>query len=149
MNASHQHLLDLKNSILDRLAVDQTQAEEQLSLAMKSHLSHLNSLIELQRQRISSSYDGFASDAMKLEHDFAHERALIQAKHFQDKADAMGILNRLEKDFIDGEADGKNEWNSMREDIKNKVCTTNCYTILTNLAFGGEACAENSIGWNN
>jgi hypothetical protein len=33
----------------------------------------------------------------------------------------VGILTRLEKDYQDGDADSKNEWNSMREDIRNKV----------------------------
>lgn len=121
MHATHEHLVDLKNNILERLVSDASQAEEQFSVAMKSHLSHLDALIELQRSRLDGLLRTFTSDQMELEHVFSHERALIVAKHFQDKADALGILQRLEKDFGDTEADFKNEWNSMREDIKNKV----------------------------
>ncbi len=118
--ATHQHLVDLKSNILERLAVDAAQAETQFSVAMTSHLEHLESLIELQKSRLETSLSNFSTDLMNLEMDFSHERTLILAKHHQDKAIATGILRRLDREFNESETDFKNEWNSLREDIKNK-----------------------------
>lgn len=123
--ASHQHLVDLKNSILDRLALDAAQAESQFSLAMTSHLGHLESMIELQKSRLDSSLNTFSTDLMDLEYEFSHERALIQTSYHQDKINSIGILKRLEKDFQESETDFKNEWNSLKEDLKNKAI--NCF----------------------
>jgi hypothetical protein len=44
----------------------------------------------------------------------------VHSSYFKSKAELLGILTRLEKDFTETEADARHDANSAREDLKNK-----------------------------
>jgi hypothetical protein len=56
---------------------------------------------------------------MQPHHNPNHRVALI-ANHAKENSDIMGIMGRMEHEFMDTEADAKHEFSSIKDDIKNK-----------------------------
>jgi hypothetical protein len=56
--------------------------------------------------------------------DQGKHRNKLQGQHLKEKMDIIGIMTRLEQEFQEAEADSKHEYQSLRDDVKNKVSLT-------------------------
>jgi hypothetical protein len=55
---------------------------------------------------------------------------MLLSQHAKEKADILGIMARMEADFLETEADAKHEYSSLKDDAKNKVNDFINYRIL-------------------
>lgn len=56
-----------------------------------------------------------------LENEFNTEKSKLQSQHIKEKSNIIGIINRMEQEYLEEEADSKHEHQSIRDDIRNKV----------------------------
>lgn len=90
--------LDRKNAVISMLAVDMGEAEEQYRLALRTHLSNIDSLVDLNNRRMTDLDNQFERDLLELKEDFDMERAEIKRKHDLEKADLKLILSNMQKE---------------------------------------------------
>lgn len=62
-----------------------------------------------------------------LENEFNTEKSKLQSQHIKEKSNIMGIINRMEQEYLEEEADSKHEHQSIRDDIRNKVMIYKIY----------------------
>ncbi|TPX34313.1 hypothetical protein SmJEL517_g03012 [Synchytrium microbalum] len=120
LSATHQRHSDLKSAALSNLNRDLQEAEEQYTNALSSHLNNVDDLIQLQEDRLTHLQETFNADVAFLEVEFENERMDVTMKHTKAKNDIMGILNRMQVEFGDAEADSRHEFSSVKDDVKNK-----------------------------
>ncbi|KAJ3042758.1 Dynein regulatory complex subunit 2 [Rhizophlyctis rosea] len=115
----HRHL-DHRNASIQTLSRDVVEAEEQFATALQAHCMNVDTLIELQTNRLQMLQGMFEEELGGLEVEFETERVKLQAQHAKEKADILGIMARMEQDFQETEADARHEYSSMKDDVKNK-----------------------------
>ncbi|TPX35184.1 hypothetical protein SeMB42_g07207 [Synchytrium endobioticum] len=120
LSATHQRYSDLKSAALANLQKDLLEAEEQYANAQSAHLNNVDALIDLQQDRLRHLQDQFNADVAYLESEFESERQEIGMRHLKSKTDILGIVNRMDIEFTDAEADAKHEFSSVKDDVKNK-----------------------------
>ncbi|KAJ1558798.1 Dynein regulatory complex subunit 2 [Nowakowskiella sp. JEL0078] len=116
----HERQLDRKNVLMQSLERDIAEAEEQYATAIQAHLINVDTLVDLQMERLSMMKDLFEGDKATLDFEFECERSKLQIQHVREKTDILGIMARMEQDFQETEADAKHEYSSMKDDVKNK-----------------------------
>ncbi|KAJ3124658.1 Dynein regulatory complex subunit 2 [Nowakowskiella sp. JEL0407] len=120
LQQTHERHLDQKNSLIKSLEKDILEAEEQYSTALQSHIVNVDTLIDLQMERLKMVKGLFETDKAELGIEFDSERAKLMVQHARERADLLGIMTRMEQDFQETEADAKHEYSSVKDDIKNK-----------------------------
>lgn len=70
----HERHIDQKNAAVEALAKDISEAEDQLTTAVKSHLLNIDTLIDLQNSRLAALQRQFESDVSSLDVEFTTER---------------------------------------------------------------------------
>ncbi|KAI8803969.1 hypothetical protein BJ742DRAFT_742477 [Cladochytrium replicatum] len=116
----HERQLDRKNAALSGLERDVTEAEEQYENALQAHCTNVDTLAELQMERLATLQRQFEADLAILQNEFESERTALKAKHVKEKFDLVGIMTRMEMDFGETEADARHEHSSFKDDVKNK-----------------------------
>ncbi|KAI9142467.1 hypothetical protein BKA69DRAFT_1037786 [Paraphysoderma sedebokerense] len=117
----HSRRIDRKNHAIGQLQKYLEEAEEQYSTALQSHLINIDSLIDIHFGRLNRLQSQFEMDLGGLEVEFNEEKTKIQIQHLKDKTDIAGIIHRMDQEFQDAEADAKHEYQSQRDDVKNKL----------------------------
>ena len=90
-----EKMLDRKNAVIAMLMTDMEEAEEQYRLALRTHLSNIDSLIDLQNRRMADLEIEFENDLLEMKGDFELERAEIIRKHELERADLKLILQNM------------------------------------------------------
>ncbi|ORX43304.1 hypothetical protein BCR36DRAFT_586780 [Piromyces finnis] len=116
----HQREFDRKNNAIKNLEQEIVEANKQFSTALQSHLINVDNLIDLQVKRLNNLELQFSVDLSMLENEFNTEKSKLQSQHIKEKSNILGIINRMEQEYLEEEADSKHEHQSIRDDIRNK-----------------------------
>ena len=74
LRQTYMRQLDQKNNSVSSLERDMTETEEQLITAIKSHLTNMDTLIDLQTRRLSSLQGQYEDDSTALNTEFSQEK---------------------------------------------------------------------------
>ncbi|NWR90690.1 DRC2 protein, partial [Furnarius figulus] len=74
LSQTFQRVMDCKDSIIEGLLKELEEADEQQSRALRSHLSLMDQLLELQHCRLGYLEEGFAAQVHILKTEFEAER---------------------------------------------------------------------------
>jgi len=78
----------------------------------------------LQRQRIEQLRLEFCEEQTTLVSEFETERSLICAQHHQEMHELQDIMYAMDQSYEDRDADARIEFQSQRDELKNKVTTS-------------------------
>ncbi|XP_022096316.1 coiled-coil domain-containing protein 65-like [Acanthaster planci] len=120
LSQTFERVVDRKDSVIKSLAKDLSEAEEQYSMALRSHLQNMDALIDLQRSRLAILKSEYGAEQEILMKEFNSERSLIIEQHRREMNDLQDILFAMEQNNNDRENDAKQEFQSLRDEIKNK-----------------------------
>ncbi|GFR42630.1 hypothetical protein Agub_g3566, partial [Astrephomene gubernaculifera] len=120
LSQNHEREVDRKDAIMQMLDRDLEEAEEQYSLAVRSHMLVVDNLLDLQYQRMRALEAEFAADLRSLEDEFETERTEIVNAHTRQRKDMGDMIAAMEGEFADAEAELRQEYEAQREEIKNR-----------------------------
>lgn len=120
LSQNHEREVDRKDSVIQMLDRDLEDAEEQHQMALRSHLTIVDSLIMLQYKRVRALEDEFNRNLRALEEEFDTERQEIVSAHTRQKRDVQDLLEAMEEEFERAEQEAQQEFESQREEIKNR-----------------------------
>ena len=116
----HERQVDRKDAIIQVLDRDLEESEEQYQMALRAHLLVVDRLIDLHNARLSGIEFEFEKDLQILVDEFGAERTEINASHARHKKEMLDIMASMEAEFNEEESDARQEFESNREEIKNK-----------------------------
>ena len=116
----HEREVDRKDAIIQVLDRDLEDSEEQYQTALRAHLVMVDRLIDLHGQRLSGIELEFEKDLQELMDEFGAERHEISGSHARHKKEMLDIMATMEAEFNEAESDARQEFESNREEIKNK-----------------------------
>lgn len=120
LSQNHEREVDRKDAIVQMLDRDLEEAEEQYGLAVRGHMMILDSLLDLQYQRMKALEAQFNTDLKALEDEFEAERTEIINAHSRQKKDMNDMISAMENEFLEAENELRQEFESQREEIKNR-----------------------------
>ena len=120
ISQNHEREVDRKDSIIQMLDRDLEDAEEQYQMAHRAHLMVMDSLLDLQHNRMRALECELNVQLGALEEEFENERSDIMKSHGRKLKDLADMMNTMENEFGDKEADARQDFESQREEIKNR-----------------------------
>ncbi|XP_046351485.2 dynein regulatory complex subunit 2-like [Haliotis rufescens] len=120
LSQTFERVVDRKDAVIKSLAKDIMEAEEQYSMALRSHLQNVDNLIGLQRQRLGKAKHEYTEELDIIMEEFDSEREMLVEQHTQEMTDIDDILFAMDQNFQEAENEAKSEFQSMRDEIKNK-----------------------------
>ncbi|CAH1801399.1 unnamed protein product [Owenia fusiformis] len=120
LSQTFERVVDRKESVIKSLAKDLLEAEEQYSMALRSHLQNIDGLIDLQKQRLHTLQEEYHVELDVLKEEFDTEREMMIEQHTKEMTDLQDVVFAMEQNNQERETDAKGEFQSMRDEIKNK-----------------------------
>lgn len=120
LSQTFERVIDRKDAVIKSLSKDLAEAEEQYSMGFRSHLQNIDYLIDLQKQRLQTLEQECLEELEIVREEFDTERAMQMEQHNKEMNDIADILFAMEQNFQERENDAKAEFQSMRDEIKNK-----------------------------
>lgn len=120
LSQTFERVVDRKESVTKSLAKDLMEAEEQYAMALRSHLQNVDNLIDLQRQRMAQLKREFHHEQDILMGEFDTERGMMVDQHSREMTELQDIMFAMVQNFNEREADARSDFQSMRDEIKNK-----------------------------
>ncbi|WIA15123.1 hypothetical protein OEZ85_001813 [Tetradesmus obliquus] len=120
LSQNHEREIDRKDALVQLLDRDLEEAEEQHQAALRSHLMVLDSLLDLQAERLAGMEAQFNSELKELQDEFAAERAELVCSHARQKKDLQEMAEAMKVEFTDADADARQEFESAREEVRNR-----------------------------
>jgi DNA-binding protein H-NS len=116
----HQRRVNRSNHTLMLAGDILSEADTQYNVAVQAHLQNLDTLVDLHSRRIQDLESHHSLQVAELEADFGGERAQLTALHARERGALLGVIRRCDMDHTDGEADARHEYQSAKDDIRNK-----------------------------
>ena len=120
VSQNHEREVDRKDAIIQMLDRDLEDSEDQYQMALRAHLLITDKLIDLHNARLRGLEFEFEKDMQELIDEFDAERSEIVSMHARHKKELLDIMALMESEFNEQEADARQEFESLREEIKNK-----------------------------
>jgi len=120
ISQQHEREVDRKDAIIQVLDRDLEESEDQYQMALRAHLVMVDRLIDMHNARLRNIEYDFEKDLQELVDEFGAERAEMNASHARHKKEMLDILAQMEMDFTEEEGDARAEFESTREEIKNR-----------------------------
>ncbi|XP_063071277.1 dynein regulatory complex subunit 2 [Engraulis encrasicolus] len=120
LSQTFERVLDRKDSVIKSLVSDLNEAEQQSSHALRAHLSCVDRMLELQRSRLAVLELKWISSLEELISEYNTVREHLLSKHQQDSAYMADVTFAMEQHYIELENEAKQDYQSMRDDIKNR-----------------------------
>jgi len=120
LSQTFERVVDRKESVIKSLGKDLLEAEEQYAMALRSHLQNVDRLIDVQRQRIEQLRREFCEEQKTLVNEFETEREMICEQHQREMHELQDIIYAMDQNFSEQDAEAKAEFQSMRDELKNK-----------------------------
>ncbi|TYZ52751.1 hypothetical protein PybrP1_012817, partial [[Pythium] brassicae (nom. inval.)] len=117
---SHERDVDRKDAIVQMLDRDLEEAEEQFGTALRSHLLHVDELVDVQDARLLALEKAFEQDLRQLEREFRIEREQLAAQHALETSELLRVMRAVEQQEREREAEARQEHEQLREEIRNK-----------------------------
>jgi len=120
LSQTFERVIDSKDAVLKSLVKDLDEAEEQYQTAIKSHLQNLRKLLDFQEERLEKADNEYNEEMDSITDEFDTERSLIVQQHHKEMNEIEDIMFAMEQQFEEAEADARQEFHSLRDEIKNK-----------------------------
>ncbi|GMF20315.1 unnamed protein product [Phytophthora lilii] len=117
---NHERDVDRKDALIQMLDRDLEEAEEQFQMALRAHLLNVDELIDLQDERLLGLEKEFEADLRELEHEFQTEKNKLVTQHTMERNELQRIMQAVDQQEKEREADAKQEHEQLREEIRNK-----------------------------
>ncbi|ETM44410.1 hypothetical protein F442_10652 [Phytophthora nicotianae P10297] len=117
---NHERDVDRKDALIQMLDRDLEEAEEQFQMALRAHLLNVDELIDLQDERLLGLEKEFETDLKELEQEFQTEKNKLIAQHTMERNELQRIMQAVDQQEKEREADAKQEHEQLREEIRNK-----------------------------
>jgi len=121
LSQTFERVIDRKEAIIKSLVKDIEEAEEQYQMALRSHLQNIDRLIDLQQRRLQEAQDEFNQEQEILKEEFDTERMKIVSQQRREMHDIQDIMFAMEEEWNELENEAKQDFQSLRDEIKNKV----------------------------
>ncbi|KAG6604528.1 Coiled-coil domain-containing protein 65 [Phytophthora cinnamomi] len=117
---NHERDVDRKDALIQMLDRDLEEAEEQFQMALRAHLLNVDELIDLQDERLLGLEKEFEADLRELEQEFQTEKNKLITQHTMERSELQRIMQAVDQQEKEREADAKQEHEQLREEIRNK-----------------------------
>jgi hypothetical protein len=87
-------------------------------MALRSHVQNVDSLIDIQRQRVDRLCAEFQDAKRTIEKEFDEERDHVERQHQREMDQLADIIHAMDQTFLERENDAKQEFLSIRDEIK-------------------------------
>ena len=120
LSQAHDRTCDRKDAAIERLAREIDTAEEQHRASLRAHTAQLDALNNLQHRLVRHLDDEFRRNLRSLTQEFQNERASIDASHSRRRDDMHELIAAMEREHADATARAQNDFETAREEIKNR-----------------------------
>uniref|UniRef100_A0A8C5M676 Dynein regulatory complex protein 1 n=1 Tax=Leptobrachium leishanense TaxID=445787 RepID=A0A8C5M676_9ANUR len=120
LSHTFERVVDCKDTVIKSLANDVEESEEQFAHALRSHLQNIDQLLELQRERIALLQEEYEQELDVVQKEFETERKMILEQMETELKYLQNVLMAMEQITSETEHEAKMEFQSMRDEIKNK-----------------------------
>nr|XP_060620108.1 dynein regulatory complex subunit 2 [Anolis sagrei ordinatus] len=120
LSQTFERVVDCKDNVIRSLAKDLAEAEAQYAHALRSHLRNIDQLLQLQRCRLGYLEEDYQTELRALQKEFDTERKMIIGHHDQETRYIQDVLLAMEQNFADSEYEARLDFQSTRDDVKNK-----------------------------
>lgn len=121
MSQTFERIIDRKDSVIKALVKDLQEAEEQYSMAMRSHFQNVDNLVDLHSEELEAARNKYQRLVEEIKIEFDKEREYIQERHAQEMNELTMIIYGMEKNFLDQETEANIEFLSLRDELSVKV----------------------------
>ncbi|XP_075581005.1 LOW QUALITY PROTEIN: dynein regulatory complex subunit 2 [Pelecanus crispus] len=136
LSQTFARVMDCKDSVIESLATDLEEAEEQHARALRSHLHNIDRLLQLQRCRLMCLEEGYGAQLEALKTEFEAERRTILEQHEQESHYLRDLALAMEQNYTKNDHEATLNFQSARDDIKNKSLQEKQYSRMQ---LGGKA----------
>ncbi|TRZ11718.1 hypothetical protein HGM15179_015354 [Zosterops borbonicus] len=123
-------VIDCKDGVIETLVRDLEEAEEQQNRALRSHLHLTDQLLHLQRCRLAYLEEGFNAQVNALKAEFEAERRTILEQQEWESCCLQDMALAMEQDHAKNDNEAMLNFQSARDDIKNKCWQEQQYSRL-------------------
>ncbi|XP_056418228.1 dynein regulatory complex subunit 2 [Hyla sarda] len=120
LHQTFERVVDCKDNVIKSLIKDVDEAEEQYTHALRSHLQNIDQLLELQRERLDLLQEEYQQELDAVQKEFDTERNLIIEQSEKEISYLQNVMLAMDQNTLESENEAKQEFQSMRDDIKNK-----------------------------
>lgn len=120
LSQTFERIIDRKDSVIKSIVKDLQEAEEQYAMAIRSHFKNIDDLTDLQREQLLSLAEKYEENISRIKYEFDREREAIESAQNSEMNELQNIIYGMEKIFLDQETEALNEFQNLRDDIKNK-----------------------------
>lgn len=120
LSQNHEREVDRKDAITQMLDRDLEDSEEQYQMALRGHSQIVDSLMDLQYMRMKDLHENFLQNLKALEDEFESEFTEISNTNSRQRKEMSDMMDAMESEFAEAEAEAKHDFESQREEIKNK-----------------------------
>ena len=120
LSQNHEREVDRKDAITQMLDRDLEDSEEQYQMALRGHSQIVDSLMDLQYMRMKDLHENFLQNLKVLEDEFESEFTEIANTNSRHRKEMSDMMDAMESEFAEVEAEAKHDFESQREEIKNK-----------------------------
>ncbi|XP_044141893.1 dynein regulatory complex subunit 2 [Bufo gargarizans] len=120
LHQTFERVVDCKDHVIKSLIKDIDEAEEQYTHALRSHLQNIDQLLELQRERLDLLQEEYQQELDTIQKEFDTERKMIIEQSEKEMSFLQNVMLTMEQNTLESENEGKQEFQSMRDEIKNK-----------------------------
>ena len=120
LSQTFERIIDRKDAITKSLVKDLDEAEEQYQTAFKSHIQNLKKLLSFQGERLLVADEEYEEELAAIKDEFDTESSEIIQNHQKEMDEIMDIIFAMEQEFEESESEARQDFHSMRDEIKNK-----------------------------
>ncbi|XP_071166251.1 dynein regulatory complex subunit 2-like [Mytilus edulis] len=120
LSQTFERIVDRKDATIKSLAKDLQEAEEQYAMALRSHLQAVDSLFDIQDERLDKLQMDYEEELAIIQEEFDSERALMLEQNGIEMNDIADIMFAMDQNFQDRENDARADYESLCDEIKNK-----------------------------
>ena len=120
ISQNHERDVDRKDAILQMLDRDLEEAEEQLQMALRSHLVNMDQLVKLHDTRLYDLERRFQNELKTIQTDFQTERDTLTEKFKNEKRALSAIIVAVDSEEEERENEVKHAFEQLREEIRNR-----------------------------
>jgi len=117
---SHERDVDRKDALVQMLDRDLEEAEEQYQMALRSHMSQCDELIDLQDSRLLSMENDFKRELAIIVNEFEKEKKEVSKKNDTEVDILTSTVESIHSMEKKDEVERRHDHERQREDIKNK-----------------------------
>ncbi|KAL2293848.1 hypothetical protein Nmel_018913 [Mimus melanotis] len=130
LSQTFSRVMDCKDGVIETLVSDLKEAEEQQNRALRSHLHLMDQLLHLQRCRLGYLEEGFNAQVDALKAEFEAERKTILEQQDWESCCLQDMARASEQDHARNDHEAMLNFQSARDDIKNKCWQDQQYSQL-------------------